>query len=103
MVKLHEKKCQNYFLVTTITTNDTVKCGRGQQEKMMDFDYCEECLKGLYQTKYYYGNVKNITFLFNSNLQMDKKIDNVKEDPRRKTDSNFDFSQKMRCLVVVSF
>ena len=49
----------------------------------MDFDYCEEYLKGLYQTKYYYGNVKNITFLFSSNLQMDKKINNVKEDPRR--------------------
>ena len=26
MVKSHEKKCQNYFHVTTITMNDMVKC-----------------------------------------------------------------------------
>ena len=25
---------------------------------MMEFDYCEEYLKGLYQTKYYYDSVK---------------------------------------------
>ena len=39
IVKSHEKKCQNYFPVTTITTNNMVKCHRGQQEKMMDFDF----------------------------------------------------------------
>ena len=33
------------------------------------------------------------TFSFSSNLQIDKKINNIKEDRRRKTDSNFDFSQ----------
>ena len=44
MVKSHKKKCQNYFCVTT---NDMVKCGCGQQEKMMDFDYLEEYLKGV--------------------------------------------------------
>ena len=27
-----------------------------------------------------------------------KKINNVKEDPRRKTDSSFDFSQAAYCL-----
>ena len=89
MIKSHERKCQNYFRVTT---NDMVKCRRDQQEKMMDFDYCEEYLKGVYQTKYYYGSVKKSTFPFSSDLQIDKKINNVKEDPRRKTDSNFDFS-----------
>ena len=57
MVKSHENKCQNYFRVTTITMNDTVKC-RGQQEKMIDFDYCEEYLKVVYQTKYYYGSLR---------------------------------------------
>ena len=51
MVKSHEKKCQNYFCVTTSTTNGMVKCRRGQQEKMMDFDYREEYLKGVYQIK----------------------------------------------------
>ena len=35
-----------------------VKCRRAQQKKMMDFDYREEYLNGLYQTKYYYGIVK---------------------------------------------
>ena len=48
MVKSHEKKCQNYFRVTTITTNDMVKFRRVQQEKLMDFDYCEEYLKRVY-------------------------------------------------------
>ena len=51
----------------------------------------EEDLKGVYQTKYYYGSVKKSTFSFSCDLQIDKKINNVKEDPRRKTDSNFDF------------
>ena len=40
-------------------TNNMVKYGRGQQEKMMDFDYHEEYLKGVYHTKYYYGSVKH--------------------------------------------
>ena len=57
----------------------------------MDFDYLEEYLKGVYQTKYYYGSVKKSTFPFSSDLQIDKKINDVKEDARRKTDSNFDF------------
>ena len=69
----------------------------------MDFDYREEYLKGVYQTKYYYGSVKKSTFPFSSDLQIDKKINNVKEDPRRKTDSNFDFSQVLRCLVLMGF
>ena len=71
---------------------------------MTNFDYREEYLKGVYQTKYYYGSVKKSTFPFSSDLQIDKKINNVKEDPRRrKTDSNFDFSQALRCLVYMRF
>ena len=31
------------------------------------------------------------TFSFSSDFQIDKKINNVKENPRRKTGSNFDF------------
>ena len=38
MVKSHKKKCQNYFRVTTITTNGIVKCHCVKHEKMMDFD-----------------------------------------------------------------
>ena len=69
-----------------------LKCRRGQQEKMMDFDYREEYLKAVYQTKYYYGSVKKSTFPYSFVLQIDKKISNVKEDPGRKIDSDFDFS-----------
>ena len=32
----HEKKCQNYFRVTTITTNDMVKCHRNVNFELMD-------------------------------------------------------------------
>ena len=53
--------------------------------------------------KNYYGSVKKSTFSFTSDLQIDKKINNVKEDSRRKTDSNFDFSQALRCLVLMRF
>ena len=82
MVKLHEKKCQSYIRVNT---DNMVKYRRHQQEKMMDFDYREEYLKGVYQTKNYYGSVKKNTFSFSSDLPIDKKIYNVKEDLRRKT------------------
>ena len=80
-----------------------VKCRRDQQEKMMDFNYHEEYLKGVYQTKYYYGSVKKSTFSFSSDLQIDKKINNIREDSTRKTDSNFDFSLALCCLVLMRF
>ena len=60
----------------------------------MDFNNCEEYLKGIYQTKYYYGNVKKNTFSFSSDLQIDKKINNVKED--------FLIFRK-HCLVLIRF
>ena len=41
----HEKK---YFRVTT---NNMVKCRFGQQQKMMDYDYREEYLKGVISNK----------------------------------------------------
>ena len=43
IVKSREKKCRNHFRVTTITTNDMVKCHQRERSrrKMMDFDYCE--------------------------------------------------------------
>ena len=80
-----------------------VKCRRGQQKKIMDFDNREEHLKGVYQTKYSNCSVKKSTFSFSSDLQIDKKISNVKENPRGKTDSNFGFSQALRCLVLMRF
>ena len=70
---------------------------------MMDFDYCEECSKGVYQTKYYYGSVKKSTPSFSSDLQNDKKINNVTEKPRKKTYSNFDFCEALRYLVPTRF
>ena len=78
-----------------------VKCRCGQHEKIMDFDYLEEHLKGVYQTKYYYDSVKITTFSCSFDLQIDKKTNNVKEDLRRETDSKLDFSQVLRCLVLM--
>ena len=69
----------------------------------MDFDYCEEYLKGVYQRKYSDGSVKKSTFSFSSDLQIDKKINNVKEDPRGKIDANFDVSVVLCCLVLMRF
>ena len=105
MVKSHKKKYQKYFPVIKITANDMMKCRCVKQKKMMDFDYCEEYLKTVYQTKtkYYYGSIKKSTFSFSSGLQIGKKINNVKEDPRKKTDSDFDFSQVLRLLVLIRF
>ena len=57
---------------------------RPTEKKMRDFDYRKEYLKGVYQTKYYHGSVQKSTFPFISDLQTDKKINNVKEDPRSK-------------------
>ena len=59
MVKSHEKKCQNYFRVTA---NDTVKCHTSQQEKMMNFYYGQEYLK---------GEIKSI---MKKNIQGEKQI-----------------------------
>ena len=50
-------------------------------------------IQGVYQTKYYYDSVRKSKFSFSCHLQIDKKINNVNKDPRRKTDSKFNFSQ----------
>ena len=70
---------------------------------MIDFDYCVEYLKGVYQKKYYYGSLKKNTFSFSSDLQIDKKINNVKEKSQKKTNSKFDFPQALHWLVVMRF
>ena len=44
------------------------KCRRDEQQKVMDFDYCEEYIKGVYKTKYYYDSVKKSIFSFSSDL-----------------------------------
>ena len=41
-------------------------------------------LKTSISKKKYYGSVKKITFSFSSDLQIDKKINDVKEDARSK-------------------
>ena len=56
----------------------------------MDFDDCEDYLRSiLNRILLWHKKSKSL----NCGLQIDKKIINVKEDPRRKTDSNFHFSQ----------
>ena len=56
MVKSKEKKCQKYFRVTTITTNDLGKCRRNvnfaetdteHSTGKNDFDYCEGYLSSI--------------------------------------------------------
>ena len=61
-----------------ITTNDKVKC-----RQYVSFEELNsECFSFKFSSK----------FTFNCDFQIDKKINNVKEDSKRKTDSNFDFS-----------
>ena len=69
----------------------------------MDFDYFEEYLKGVCRTNYYCGSIKKSTFSFSSDLQIGKKINNAKQNLRRKTNSNFDFSQALpsTCEVLI--
>ena len=61
-----------------------VRVAEANGKNIMDLDYREEYLKRVYQTKPYHGIVKKSTFPFSSDLQIDKKINNVKEDPRSK-------------------
>ena len=61
-----------------------------QLEKIKDFDYQEEYLRSVSNKIIWQRYEKHILIC---ELQIDEKINNIKEDPRRKTDSNFDFSQ----------
>ena len=59
----------------------------------MDFDYCEEYLRSISNKILLWQYYKKSTFSFSCDLQIDKEMNNAKEDRRRKTDSNFDFSK----------
>ena len=72
-----------------------------QQEKMMDFDYCEAYLRNI-SNKILLRHFKKSNFSFSSYLQTDKKINNVKEDPRRKTNSIFVFSKLLSAYEVLT-
>ena len=54
--------------------------------------FCHVTIKKMHQTTPFYATEKS-TFSFSYHLQIFKKINNAKEDPSRKTGSNFDFSQ----------
>ena len=68
MVKLHKKKCRNYFLCDCDHYERYDEMSPRSTEKKDGSNYCEVYLK---------GEIK----------------ENVKEDPRRKTDSNIDIFQ----------
>ena len=51
---------------------------------MADFDYCEEYLKEYIKQNVIMAVFKKRTFSFSYDLQIDKKINNVKEDPKKK-------------------
>ena len=107
MVKSHERKSWNYFFkiitVTTVWWNVAEmwilkKCILIFQQKKWWILSTVRNIYEIYQTKYYYDIVKKSKFWFSWQLQIDKKINDVKEDPRRKTDSNFNFSQATECF-----
>ena len=50
-------------------------------------------LWGVYKTKYYYGSVEKSKFPFIGHLHIDKKINDLKDDPKKKADSSFDIFQ----------
>ena len=80
-----------------------VKCRWDQQEKVMNFDYREKYLKGVYQTKYYYGSVKKTHSHSLLICRLIRKSIMQKKIQVKKTDSNFDFFQTLRCLVLMRF
>ena len=98
MVKSHEKKCWNYFFEITTTTkvwwNIVEMCILKKwilsvQQKKLRILNTVRNISGVHQRKYY-GSVKKNKFSFSFHLQIDKKI-NIKDDPMRKNDSNFNF------------
>ena len=65
-----------------------------QQERIIDSEYCKEYLKSTYiKKKNCYSSVKKSKLSLSFRFYIDKKIHDIKEDPRRKTDSNFIFFQ----------
>ena len=65
-----------------------VKCCQNVNFEEIDI----ECSTGKITDFYHYGNVMKNKFSYSCHLQIDKKI-NVREDPGKKADSNFNFSQ----------
>ena len=63
-----------------------------KHEKMMDFEYYGKYSRSI-SNKILLDSVRKSKFSFSCHLQIDKKINNVNEDPRKKTDSKFNFSQ----------
>ena len=80
-----------------------VKCCRSQLEEMLDFDYRVEYLNGGSYIKQ--NIIMTVLRIAHSHslliCRLIRKISNVKEDPRRETNSNFDFSKALHCLVLM--
>ena len=55
----------------------------------MDFDYCEEYLIEYIKQNIIIAGLKKSTFSFSSDLKIDKKINDVKEDAKRKSKNSF--------------
>ena len=62
------------------------------RKKIMDFDHCEEYLRSG-TNKILSWQCSESKFSSSCHLQIDEKINSVKEDPKRKTNSNFNYSQ----------
>ena len=82
--------------------NVIVKCHRNVNLEEMDTGKIWTLstvsnISGAHQAKFYYGSVKKSKFSFSCHLQI--VIEDVIEDPRRKTDTNF--SQAFKYLYEV--
>ena len=90
MITSHKTKSENYF-------RSTVKCHQNanfqdfQQEKMMNFDFCEEYLRSISEKKIV------MAVLEKKIHSADKKTIMKKRRSRRKIDVNFDFSAAVMC------
>ena len=93
MWKLLFENYYHYIMVIfrRIVNLDEMDTELVQQEKIWILSTGRN-ISGVNQTKYYYGSVTKSKFSFSCHLKIDKKL-NVEEGPRRKTDTNFDFSQ----------
>ena len=93
MTKLFFQNCHYHYV--------NVKCFRNldfgemdtecSTKKIMYFEHCEEYLRSRSNETLLWQYFESKS-PFSYHLQIDKIID-VREDPGRKTDSNFDFSQ----------
>ena len=107
LVKSHEKKCWNYFSKYQYHYG-MVKCHRNVNFEEMDIEcptgknYGFWVLRGIFNEYIKQNIIMAVLRKSNSHsiviCRLRSKINNEKEDPRRKTTQIFGFSQAAQCL-----